>query len=188
MKPLIKIIILLLVTNFSYSQNKSDKTPVNKPKTSLKNSNFIGWQDLSWESTEATVKQKYNGQLSILPTIEKYGESYCPFEIQNYELGFDTFKVSFLFNEKTKKLVQVNVKKEDPINIRKTVQNIEVSLTEKYGKPIIKEESPEYITKWLFPELSIQLSYVDMKAGGVQISKTIFLIYKNPEKTKINKF
>jgi len=146
---------------------------------------------LTWGNTEATVKQKYGSQLTILPSPGKYGanqEWYCPFEIHNYDLGYDTFNVSFLFDAKTKKLVQVNVKKEDPVNIRETIQYLELSLTEKYGKPIFKEETPKYISKWSFPELSIELTYSDMKVGDVQISKTIFLVYRKPEKAKLDNF
>jgi hypothetical protein len=191
MKTLNFFLAFLLIALCSYSQNKQTKASSKTPTTSNSSNNFKGWRDLTWESNEATVKQKYGSQLTILPTPQKYGANeqwYCPFEIHNYELGYDTFDVSFLFDVKTKKLVQVNVKKEDPINIRKTVQDLEVSLTEKYGKPMVKEETPKYISKWSFPELSIELTYSDMKVGDVQISKTIFLVYRKPEKAKLDNF
>lgn len=179
MKLLKLLIVFFLLIQIAFGQSASG------------NNNYKGWRELTWESTETDVKQKYGNQITILPTPEKYGvneELYCPFKIHNYVLGYDNFTVSFLFDVKTNKLFQVNVQKDDPLDIRRSVQDLEVSLTEKYGKPIVKEETPKYISKWSFNDLTITLTYSDLKVGDVQIMKTIFLTYRKPEKTKLDNF
>jgi hypothetical protein len=173
------ITILIFSSTFSLAQTKPSNTV-----------NFNGWRDLSWDNTEIVVKERYGSILTILKEPGKYGkenEYYCPFQINKFLLGIDTFRVSFLFHLNTKKLIQVNVQQEDAIDIRNTVQRIESNLTEKYGKPIIKEETPKYFTKWVFPELVIELQYTDIKVGDVQIDKTIYLSYR-PRKADLANF
>lgn len=179
----------LLFTHIAFSQSGTTKSPSTTKTTS--NSIYKGWRDLTWESTEDTIKQKYGSRLTILKAPDKYGgndELYCPFEIRNYDLAYDTFTVSFIFDLKTKKLKQVNVKKEDPVNARNMIRELEVSLTEKYGKPSVKEESPKYISKWFFSELNIELTHLDIKFGDKQIINTIILAYKKPDKENLDKF
>lgn len=175
---------LLLFCNISFSQHKT-------PEGNASSKDPRGWRNLTWESAEAAVKEKYAKQLTILPEPVKYGmkdQWYCPFEISNFILGYDTFRVSFLFDIATKKLVQVNVKKENPVSISKTVQDLEISLIEKYGNPNIKKEAPKYIAKWIFPDLSIELTFSDVRVGNVPISKTVFLVYRKPDKNKLDNF
>ena len=163
-KTQIKKMKLLFAFIFFSQMVFSQNNPVQEPS---KAQTFKGWGDLTWESTETDVKQNYGSQLTILETFGVYGngEYYCPFEIQNYELtSYENFTVSFLFDEKTKKLAQVNLTKEDPINILSTLQDLKKSLSEKYGKPKIIEETPSYNIEWYFPELVIELEYMGLKS------------------------
>ncbi|SCY98379.1 hypothetical protein [Flavobacterium caeni] len=186
MKRINFLIAFILLSNLAFSQSQ---TTTKSGKTSIPT--HKGWRNLSWDSTETDVKQKYGNELTILQTVGKYGangEWYCPFQIDNYELGYVNFTVSFLFDEKTKKLAQINVTKEDPIDMMGTIQELEVSLTEKYGKPSIKLETPKYIAKWSFPELDIKLSYLDIKSLEKQLYKSIVLTYQKPRKSNLDKF
>ena len=176
------LIAFILISQMIFSQNN----PV--PETSITTS-LKGWEDLTWESTETDVKQKYENQLTILETYSKYGEGeyYCPFEIKNYEISkYENFTVSFIFDEKTKKLARVNVKMEDPKNILNIIQDLKTTLSEKYGKPQIIEETPRYNIKWYFPKLEIELNHLFVKGLDKVFINSILISYqKNTETQKV---
>jgi hypothetical protein len=143
-------------------------------------SQFNGWENLIWGSTELEVKQKYENQLTILNPVSKYGngEYYCPFEIQNFAIShIDSFTVSFLFDEKTKKLARVNLTKENPKNILFILQDLISSLSEKYGKPQIIEETPEYKVNWHLQELDIEIKYLNIKVLDKSIMNSVIISY-----------
>lgn len=145
------------------------------------------WEDLTWETLEIDIKQKYGNQLIILDTVGKYvnGKYYCPFEIQNYELsGYGKFTVSFLFDETTKKLSQINLRKETPTNVLNILQDLKTSLSEKYGKPQTIEEIPKYEIKWYLPELDIELGNFYVKGIDEVIMNSIIISYKKSTQTK----
>lgn len=175
----------LLIASIFFSQVVFSQT--NTVQDTNKTPTFKGWEDLVWGSTETDVKQKYESQLTILETMGKYGngEYYCPFEIQNYEINrYDNFTVSFLFDEKTKKLAIVNVTMENPKNILNILQDLKTSLNEKYGKPQIIEETPEYKINWCFPELDIELKHLYIKGLDEIFMNSIILSYKEKSQTK----
>lgn len=175
----------LLIASIFFSQVVFSQT--NTVQDTNKTPTFKGWEDLVWGSTETDVKQKYESQLTILETMGKYGngEYYCPFEIQNYEINrYDNFTVSFLFDEKTKKLAIVNVTMENPKNILNILQDLKTSLNEKYGKPQIIEETPEYKINWCFPELDIELKHLYIKWLDEIFMNSIILSYKEKSQTK----
>jgi hypothetical protein len=148
---------------------------------------FKGWNDLIWGCSETDVKQKYGSQLTILETAGKYGngEYYCPFEIKNYEISiYKNFTVSFLFEEKTKKLAQVNVTMEDPTNVLNVLQELKSSLGEKYDKPQIIEETPDYNIKWYFPELDIEIKHLFIRSLDNILLNTIMISYKKHKQTE----
>src|SRR5690606_23474199 len=119
----------LLIAFIFFSQVVFSQT--NTAQETNRTPTFEGWEDLIWGSTETDVMQKYESQLTILETVSTYdnGEYYCPFEIQNYKINrYDNFTVSFLFDEKTKKLAVVNVTMENPKNILNILQDTSVPL------------------------------------------------------------
>ncbi len=177
--------IILLITFIFYSQMIICQTnPVSKPSQAQM---IKGWENLTWESTETDVKQKYENQLTILETYGMYanGKYYCPFEIKNYELSsYNNFTVSFLFDEKTKKLARINVTMEDPIDVLRTFQDLKTSLSEIYGLPQIIEETPSYNIKWFYPQLNIELEHLFIKSIDKKIINSIILSYKKSTKTQ----
>lgn len=163
-----------MLSLFVFSQNK----PIQQP---LKSSAVKVWGDLTWESKENDIKQKYGNQLTILDTVDVYynGKSYCPFEIQNYELGgHSKFTVSFLFDADTKKLSQINLRKENPVDILGIIQDLKASFSEKYGKPQIVEETPKYKIKWLLTGLDIELEHIYLKAFDKVFMNSIVITFK----------
>lgn len=177
---LLALIAFIFFSQMVFSQNKPVQQPNKTPTVKV-------WENLTWESTETDVKQKYENQLMILETVSKYGNGkyYCPFEIKNYEIGrYDNFTVSFLFDEKTKKLAQVNVTMDSPKNVLNILQDLKESLVEKYGKPQIIQETPKYSIKWYFPQLGIELGHLYIKGLDKIIVNEIILSYKKSIQTQ----
>jgi hypothetical protein len=178
-----KIILLVAFFFFSqmvFSQNKSVQQPYKTPTAKV-------WGDLTWETTEIDIKQKYGNQLTILETFDKYGNGkyYCPFEILNYELsGYEKFTVSFLFDKTTKKLAQINLTKENPTNVLSIIQDLKTSLSEKYGKPQTIEETPKYEIKWYLTELDIELGHLYVKGIDKVFMNSIIITYKKSTQTQ----
>ncbi|GEM_PF-867410 len=175
----------LLIAFILFSQVVFSQT--NTVQETNRTPTFKGWEDLIWGSTEADVKQKYESQLTILETVGTYdnGEYYCPFVIQNYEIDrYENFTVSFLFDEKTKKLTVVNLIMENPKNILNILQDLKKSVSEKYGEPQIIEETPKYKINWRFPELDIELRHVYLTTFDNVLMNSIVLSYKEKPQTK----
>lgn len=171
------LIAFIIFSQLLIGQNKTDKEYE-------KLSTVKVWENLTWSSTETDIRQKYGEQLTILETPDKYAnEYYCPFIIKNYELGkYTNFKVSFLFNEKSKKLAKINLKMDDPKDVLSILQDIKKNLEEKYGKPIIIKETPNYIIKWYNPEKEIELEHFILKGLDKTVMNSITLSYKKNEK------
>lgn len=180
LKKIKLLIAFIFFSQIIFSQNNSVQQPYKTPTVKV-------WGDLTWESTEIDIRQNFGNQLTILETVGKYGEGkyYCPFEIRNYELsGYEKFTVSFLFDETTKKLVQINLTKENPTNVLNIIQDLKINLSEKYGKPQIIEETPKYEIKWHFPELDIELGHLYVKGLDKVFMNSIILTYKKSRQAK----
>lgn len=171
------LIAFIILSQLVMGQNKTDKEY--EKLTTVK-----VWENLTWSSTETDIKQKYGEQLTILETPDKYGnEYYCPFIIKNYELGkYTNFKVSFLFNEKSKKLARINLNMDEPKDVLSILQDLKKNLDEKYGKPIILKETPKYNIKWYNPESEIELEHIIIKGLDKTFMNSITLSYKKNEK------
>lgn len=183
-KTLVKIMKLLVAFIFFSQMTFGQNNPAPKPS---KTPTIKGWENLTWESSETDVKQKYGSHLTFLETVGKYGngEYYCPFEIKDYELSsYKNFTVSFLFDEKTKKLAQINVTMEDPTDVLSILQDLKTNLSEKYGKPQIIEETPSYNIKWIFPQLDIDIKHLFIKALDKILINSIRLSYKKNVQTQ----
>lgn len=163
---------------------------INIAEEHIKDFSYKGWENLIWGSTESDIKQKYESQLTFLenPKIYGNGEYYCPFEIQNYNIShYDNFTVSFLFHNKTNKLVKVNITMEEPQNVLFVLQDLIETLSEKYGKPLLIEETPIYNIVWNFPELNIEIKHLHKSVLDITFINSIILSYKeNSQANKIN--
>ena len=99
-----------------------------------------GWKDLTWSMTEAQVKAKYP---DAEPKIDVDGES---------------FVLRFRFDD-SNKLDRVNLVKDSPEFPEQTLQKMEKLLTEKYGKPSLKESGKKKLVVWNFKTLNVELMY-----------------------------
>lgn len=172
----------LLIAFIIFSQLVLGQNKTNKEYDKL--TTVKVWENLTWSSIETDIRQKYGEQLTILETPDKYGnEYYCPFIIKNYELGkYTNFTVSFLFNEKSKKLAKINLKMDEPKDVLRILQDLKKNLDEKYGNPMIIKETPEYNIKWNNPESEIELKHIFFKGLDKTYMNSIILSYKKNEK------
>jgi len=141
------------------------------------NSNDVkGWRGTEWGMSSDSVKNLFTNEITMLKKTNIYFNSFNPFMIKDYEISGHKFNVDFFFTGDTHKLDQIQIKS---YWSRDVANSLEIILTEKYGIPSFKAESP-YKCQWKFESTLIEIEQVE-------INDKLILIYKQPDKSSKSK-
>ena len=145
-----------------------------------------GWSNAKWGMTEDDLLKAFEGQIIKLAIPNQYQNSYSNLEIPHVEINRDQYKVSFLMDNQTKRLTQVNITPLDKSALIVTFRSLEESLILKYGQPTYKnDENTRYVEShkrtWNFPTTVITLMYFDARVGT-----NLFALVYDPAKKEEN--
>lgn len=116
-----------------------------------------GWNKTKWGMT-------FDNVIELYPGIEKKNNDL---KLANYQIDKDDFDVFFKFDNNILKEVRLICSHAALLQFTR----FEQLLTEKYGQPVTKNESPKgrYIDKntfWLLPSTKIELAYINIFSYG----------------------
>jgi hypothetical protein len=142
-----------------------------------------GWNKSYWGMTITEIDSVFKNQI-ITKEKNEFNESYSNREIQNLEISSDKYRVIFIMNKKTDKLIGVTITpmQKDAEGLKWNFNSLDQMLVDKYGQPSFKYESPitdrnivesKYV--WNFKSTIITLDYYEMKSVSY---KSMFLAYE----------
>ncbi|MSN27448.1 MAG: hypothetical protein GJV46_16510 [Geobacter sp.] len=132
--------------------------------------NINGYGKAIWGMSEDEVLKAEQGRVIKFDKPAKYLNSTAPIGIDEINVGTDKFKVYYLFDDKSRKLEQVNLagleENNELINAR-TFTTILKLLTEKYGPPtFIKANSN---ASWKLSRTLINLTHQYIRQMMTQV-------------------
>jgi hypothetical protein len=152
----------------------------------------LGWQKCWWLMKEDELKLTVGESLTKTSQRLTFSQSYCDYEIFPYKIGQEKFRVRFLMDIFTDRLIHIQIRHELPedrkVDDIQTFKEIESLLLEKYGpfKTQLNEQDGKFYRKertWLFPSTKIQLFCSFDRFGG----NGVVIIYTPAAKSDSNK-
>jgi hypothetical protein len=145
-----------------------------------------GWKAAKWGMTENEILKKVKGakQAEIPNKWDNFGSSgpaYSPVVLEGVTIDNIVFKASFILDNKTKKLIAVQLQAPKNAVDFLTASNLEKLLIEKYGAPSYRKEEKEdgqtLTVNW-------DLSKTVVELGFIQTSTFDFfdILYKRKDK------
>lgn len=143
--------------------------------------NITGYDKSIWNMSVSEVLAAESPRIEKLEKPEKFAVGVAVLDIKEIQIGSNTFRALFIFDEKEQKLIQVNLngyEQKDPSINSMVFSSVEKLLTEKYGPPTFKQESKNI--SWKLPKTTINLNHLNIRGIMTQVN----IIYKPAEASR----
>ncbi len=159
-----------------------------------------GWNKAQWGMSQDEVLRLFEGKEIRIYTSE-IENAHTSIEIKMFDIKNDKYIAHFLFDDATKKLIQVNLVPERKNPSETQFAELEQALTEKYGAPSYKRDNrtpdkrlsgglvlggdSDLRIAWNFPSTVINLMYNSLRVMDSTIS-FLFITYRQNKKDALD--